>query len=341
MRPHPLILALTLLAPTAHAAPLDGVKTYLLDRLQAQRRATTALREAADRYYTLARAANFDYARVARTPAARTALQIARARWSEASPLYEEVEGIVAGVESLAAFDLILDAGVSAAEGGEDVVPFDLALPDGRTLKKPGNLFGVTEGALWGTVPAYRTRARLDLDGDGRLGFGDALPDANVLRAAAGELDRQTTALVKAAGAWTPGRADVFGALVGNVPTVGPVFFDGWKTSRFVLGDRAGRADFVALSRLGDLVGNIASWQAMYAGLSPDVKAKNAALDRQITAGLNDLKAYVERLARQERTRRFTPEQADTLQAEGQNRATAVTGRLTQAAALLGVKVAP
>lgn len=349
MRHIPLTLAALLLAPCALAqsrpAPgdLSGVKTYLLTRLADQKAGTARLKNAADRYYTLAKGADFDYARLARTNAGavRAALQGARAGWSVASPRYEEVEGIVAGVESLSEFDLILDAGVSGAEGGEDVVPFDLRLPDGRTLARPGNLFGVNEGALWGTVKSFGTPARLDLDGDGRLGFGDTLPDAQVLKAAAGELDRQTAALVKAASTWTPTQADVFGALVGNVPTVGPVFFDGWKTSRFVLGARSQRRDFVVISRLSDLVGNVASWQAMYAGLSPSVRARNAALDRQISAGLTDLRSFAARLARQEQSRRFTPEQADTLQAEGQNRATAITGRLTQAAALLGVEVQP
>ena len=50
---------------------------------------------------------------------------------------------MVAGVPSLAQYDIILDAGAAGSEGGENVVPFDLALPDGRVLAKPGNLFGV------------------------------------------------------------------------------------------------------------------------------------------------------------------------------------------------------
>lgn len=340
----PFILA-ALLGHSTLAAPaasdLSGVKTYLLSRLQDQKLGTAQLARAADRYYALARAANFDYARLAKSdPAAlRAALQDARAGWTKASPLYEEVEGIVAGVASLSQFDLILDAGVSGAEGGEDVVPFDLKLPNGKTLPRPGNLFGVNEGALWGTVKAFSTAVKFDLNGNGKADFGEELPDANVLKAAAAQLDQQTGLLIAAAQKWTPTQADVLSALVGNVPTVGPVFFDGWKTSRFVLGGGAKRSDFVVISRLSDLVGNINSWQAMYAGLSPALKAKDAALDAQIAADLAGLKGFVQKLERQEKARRFTPEQADTLQAEGQNRATAITGKLTQAAALMGVKV--
>ncbi|BDP41893.1 Efem/EfeO family lipoprotein [Deinococcus aetherius] len=339
MKLFPILLTLTL-AGGAQAASLGGVKTYLGGKLGVQAAGTAGLVRGADRYYALAKAANFDYKQLAAQPGpVRAALQEARAGWTKASPAYEDIEGIVAGVEALSDFDLILDAGTSAAEGGEDVVPFDLKLPDGKVLAKPGNLFGVNEAALWGTVRTFGSGVPFDVDGNGKIDFGDGLPDANVLKAAAAELNRQTLALRKAAAAWTPTRADVFGALAGNVPTVGPVFFENWKTSRFVLGERSKRTDFVVISRLSDLSGNVRSWQAMYAGLKPDVRAKNAALDAQITSGLSDLAAFVARLERLERTRRFTPEQADTLQEEAQNRATAVTGRLTQAAALLGVKV--
>lgn len=335
-----VLAPLQALAQTTPTTNLSGVKTYLTGRLTVQAAGSAQLVKGADAYYRLAQAAGFDYRKLATNKAAvQAALKEARAGWTRASPVYEEVEGIVAGVESLSAFDLILDAGTSAAEGGEDVVPFDLKLPSGRVLPRPGNLFGVNEGTLWNTVASFSSGVAFDVDGDGRLGFGDKLPDANVLKAAAGELSRQTGLLQKAAAAWQPTRSDVFGALVGNVPTVGPVFFENWKTSRFVLGTGTTRTDFVVISRLSDLNGNVASWEAMYRGLAPEVKAKNPQLDRQIAEGLNSLNAYVARLAAQEKRRRFTPEQADTLQAEAQNRATAITGRLTQAAALLGVKV--
>lgn len=346
----PNVLALSLLlvplvnataeARAASSANLSSVKTYLTARLSVQAAGTAQLVKGADAYYVLAKAAGFDYRKLASQKAAvQAALKMARAGWTKASPVYEEVEGIVAGVESLSAFDLILDAGTSAAEGGDDVAPFDLRLPGGKVLPRPGNLFGVNEGTLWNTVGRFSSGVAFDVDADGRLGFGDRLPDAGVLKAAAAELNRQTGELRRAAADWQPTRQDVFAALVGNLPTVGPVFFENWKTSRFVLGSGTTRTDFVVISRLTDLQGNVASWKAMYRGLSPEVKAKNAALDSQIVTGLNSLNGYVARLATQEKTRRFTPEQADTLQAEAQNRATAITGRVTQAAALLGVSV--
>ncbi|CAM4103896.1 imelysin family protein [Deinococcus marmoris] len=338
MRIATILLGLGLLT-SASAADLSDVKTYLNGKLDTQLAGTRALSAAADGYYALAKGADFDYAALARNPQTRAALQTARTGWTKASPAYEDIEGIVAGVEALSEFDVILDAGTSAADGGEDVVPFDLKLPNGKTLTKPGNLFGVNEGTIWGTVKAYSSGVAFDVDGNGNMDFGDQLPDANVLKAAAAELHRQSGELQKAANAWNPSREDVFGALVGNVPTVGPVFFEDWKSSPFVIGSKSTRTDFVVISRMSDLSGNVSSWRAMYRGLSPDVKAKNAELDGQIQSGLNELALYVNKLVAREQTRRYTPEQAEQLQREAQNRATAITGRITQAAALLGVRV--
>jgi hypothetical protein len=52
--------------------------------------------------------------------------------WIEGNPYYERMEGVVAGTPSLAEYDVILDAGSSAAEDPESAVPFDLTLSDGR-----------------------------------------------------------------------------------------------------------------------------------------------------------------------------------------------------------------
>ncbi len=327
-----------LLLGSASAADLSSVKAYLGQKIATQIEGTVQLKRGADQYYDLAKAANFDYKKLAQNPKIRAALQTARAGWDKASPMYEDMEGIVAGVDKLSEFDNILDAGTSGAEGGEDMVKFDLKLPNGKVLPKPGNLFGINESALWGTFPAYTTGIAYDINGNGKLDFGDKLPDANVLKAAADRLDSESRRLQTTAQGWQPTREDVFGALIANVPTVGPVFFEDWKTSPFVLGDKSKRRDFVVISRMSDLKGNISSWQTMYQGLSSDVKAKNPNLDQQITTGLNHLAAYVNKLIAREKTRRYTPEQAEQLQRDAQNRATAVTGHITQAAALIGIK---
>ena len=115
----------------AESAGVASVKTYLLERLSVQKAGTAQLEVAADQYLALAKAANFDYTRLASQPeAVRGALRDARAGWSKASPIYESIEGIVAGVEMLASFDVNLDAGTSKSEGGDGMVEFDLKRRD-------------------------------------------------------------------------------------------------------------------------------------------------------------------------------------------------------------------
>ena len=249
------------------------------------------------------------------------------------------MEGIVAGTPGLAAFDVDIDAGTSAAEGGEDVVSFDLTLPDGRTLPRPGNLFGVTESALWGTFADYEVRdVQADFNGDGTLAYGDALPDASVLKSSADELAAQSARLADAAAAWQPTEPEAFGALIHNVPTVGD-FVDSWRHSRFVAGE-TGTRDFGAISRLSDIIDNITSWQTIYRGLSPAVAAVDQPSDAQIRQGLDDLKTYIgEIYAREQSGKRYTPEDADLIRKEAQDRATAVTGEISQVAAQLNITV--
>lgn len=327
-------------AQAAPVADLTSIKTYLVTKAFVLRTHTDALKRASTQYYYLAAAKQFNYEQLwAEQPAlVVAALTDARAAWLASSPLYEQVEGIVAGVPSLAEYDVILDAGASAAEGGDAVVPFDLVLPDGRVLVKPGNLFSVTESTLWGTEPAYIVSGLwADLNGDGVRDFGETLPDANVLYAGAAALDLYTGGLQGAADAWTPTAADAFTALVTMVPTMAE-YFASWKESRFVKGEASTQRDFNVISRLADIQDILGSLQVVYAGISPLVRAVDATEDGRIAGGLSDLKAFVADIHAQEQAgRRFTPEEADLLGAEAQHRATALTGQIAQMAARLGI----
>ncbi len=330
-------------APAADGAALGAIKTYLLAKTATLKASTTAVKATSDRYYALAQAANFDYVSLwAKQPAdVSKALQDAKQAWTAASPLYEQMEGIVAGTPSLAQFDINLDAGASAAEGGDSVVSIDIKLPDGKMLSKPGNLFGVTESTLFGTYPEYIVaNVQPDLDGDGKVGFGEVLPDANVLKGGVDLLDSTVGELATTAATWQPTEAEAFGALIGNVPTVS-AFFDAWKNSRFVVTDPAKASrEFAAISRLSDIVDNVTSWQTIYTSLSPAVAKVDAPSDQQIQQRLGDLKTYVADIyAKEQGGKRYTPEEADLLSAEAQNRATAIVGQITQVAAKLKITV--
>jgi hypothetical protein len=71
------------------------------------------------------------------------------------------------------------------------------------------------------------------------------------------------------------------------------------------------------------------------------IKQVDASEDSQISQELADLKSFVADVAKQEQEgRHYTAEEADTLGAEAQNRATAITGRITQIAARLNIAIA-
>ena len=63
---------------------------------------------------------------------------------------YETVEGIVAGVPSMADYDIYLDAGVPASEGPENVANVILDMGNGKKIDKQGALFTyIIEPMLW------------------------------------------------------------------------------------------------------------------------------------------------------------------------------------------------
>lgn len=326
----------------AEATDLSGIKDYLLGKASDLQASSAALKLAADDYYAQAEAAGFDYAALwAADPAKVTvAIDAARTAWLAASPTYEQMEGIVAGVPSLAEYDVILDAGSSAEEDPEGAVPFDLELPDGRVFAQPGNLFGVLESTLWGTYADFSSGIEADLDGNGEIGFGEVLPDANVLKGAADLLDSYVNELADASEAWQPTESDAFTALVVMVPTMSE-YFESWKNSRFVAGEASTQRDFVVISRLSDIQDILSSLQVVYAEVKDRVARVDATQAEQIETNLADLKTFVAGVYEEEQAgKQFTAEEADLLGAEAQDRATAIAGQVAQVAAALGIEIA-
>ncbi len=344
------VLALALGACQPSAAPatqeasstdLSGIKNYLTAKIDELEAASADLVSAADEYYTLAEAAGFDYEALWTDKAteAAAAVMAARAAWLEVSPLYEQTEGIVAGVPTLADYDVILDAGAAGSEDPEGAVPFDLELPDGRVLPQPGNLFGVLESTLWGTEPEYSSGIIADVDGNGES-FSDRLPDANVLKSAADLTHSYIVELKDATAAWTPTESDAYTALVVMVPTMSE-YFESWKNSRFVAGDESTQRDFVVISRLADIQGILSSLQVVYAEIKDQVVAYDAGQAELIEQSMADLKAFVAGVYAEEQAGKvFTAEEADVLGQEAQDRATAVAGQVAQVAAALNVEIA-
>jgi hypothetical protein len=324
------------------AGELAGVKRYLLDHTARLSAFTGRFEANAERYFELAQQAEFAYPALwnEQRDELTSLLQETKTLWIEGNPAYERMEGVVAGVPELSKYDVILDAGTSAAEDPASAVPFDLQLPDGRTLEQPGNLFNLTEGALWGATRAFTARnVRPDLDGDGTLEFGEVLPDANVLVGAARAFDRYAGELDAAAKSWSPDDSDAFTALVVMVPTMSE-YFGQWKQSRFVAGARAKSESFNVVSRLSDIRDILAGLEVVYAGVEPKVAQESKARSEQIGRELAGLRSSVGDLHQRERAgNRFTAQEAELLGRDAQDRATSIAGQVSQAAAELGVEI--
>ena len=346
-----LVTALTLGAATSsaasHANQPEGVKlaptkAYLLDHTAQLKDFTIRFRKLGNRYYALARSTGFDHTRLWATKRSqvRTLLARSKALWVEGNPYYERMEGVVAGTPSLSLYDVIIDAGSSLNEDPASAVPFDLKLPDGRVLRKPGNFYNLTEGMLWGTRPDLDAKGiKADLDGDGKTEFGEVLPDAAVFKAAVDGFVVYSTRLQRAARAWKPTASDAFTAVIVMVPTMSE-YFEQWKISRFVLGDRASGDAFNVVSRLSDIGDILGGLRVIYAGIRPAIANVDPQQAAQTKRELDSLWQFVGQLKKQERAgRRFTPEQAETLGRTAQERATAIAGQVTQSAARLKVKI--
>ncbi|MBA3450899.1 MAG: EfeM/EfeO family lipoprotein [Chloroflexia bacterium] len=323
-------------------ADLESVKTYLLEHVGKSKAGTAAVLEYAQRYYDLAEASSFDYEALwaSNGPAIVTLLDEARRVWvEEASTNYELSEGLVAGVPSLAYYDVWIDAGPSGEDDPANALDVSVTLPDGRVLEKPGSLYHyVTEPALWGTRDDF-VGLRVDMDGDGAVEVGEALPETNALLGAAQALDAATAELEAAVKVWEPTPSDTFTALVIMIPTMSG-YFEEWKESVFVAGEETEEVRFVGVSRLADVSGILQGLDVTYGNIQPAIDAVDPAMAEQIEVELGDLLTFVQDLYEREAAgTQFTPEQADQFGAELQSRATGIAGQISQAAALLDIPI--
>lgn len=307
---------------------LRALKRYLLQHTARLTTDTKAI-DANATAYAAARKAGDD---------ARVAELVRRGQnlFRRANPAYEEMEGVVAGVPELADYDLIIDAGGDASDP-QNAVPFSITTADGRTYKQPGNFYYLIETALFGTEPKWSRRA--DLDGDGKVEFGEALPDPAFYTAAAKDFARTAVELDAAAKEWSPRPQDAFTALVVMTPTMSE-YFNAWKASRFIAGDASEEKGFVAASRLQDIADILGGLELVYANVKPSIATVDPQQAEQTGRSLAELTAFAERLRDAEaKGKAFTARDADTLGSEAQRRAEAIAGQVSQAAGRLGVEL--
>ncbi len=113
-------------------------------------------------------------------------------------------------------------------------------------------------------------------------------------------------------------------------------YFDAWKNSRFIAGNKAEEKGFVATSRLSDIRDILGGIVLIYDNLKPSIEAVDADGAGQTAQQLAELHALAERLLTEEEGgKRFTADEADTLGSEAQRRAEAIAGQVSQQAGKL------
>jgi hypothetical protein len=324
---------------TQAQADLTPVKDYLLEHTEQLSSDTQEMRGTAEDYYELAKSVDFDYDELLaqHRDEAADLVKSLQQQFHDANPAYEQMEGVVAGVPSLADFDVIIDAGGDASDP-ENAVPFSIKTPGGRTFKQPGNFNYLIETSAYGTDERFVAKGvKPDLDGDGKVEFGEALPDADFLVAAARDFETNAKELDKAAREWEPTDQDAFTALVVMTPTMSE-YFEAWKNSRFIAGDKATEKAFVTSSRLNDITDILGGLVLVYDSLQPRIEEASPDQAAQTGKALRDLHDFADRLRAQEASgKQFTAQDADTLGSEAQDRAEAIAGQVSQAAGKLGI----
>jgi Imelysin len=325
----------------AGAAQLQPVKDYLTDHSAELVDQVEVLRENADEYYALAESVDFDYERLLdeHGDEVEEILADSKEAFVAANPAYEQMEGIVAGVPRLAQYDVDIDAG-SDASTPEDAVSFSLTTPSGKQLEQPGNLFFLTETALYGTNPDLLAKGvKGDVNGNGKVEFGEGLPDADIYKATLDEFEKQAKNLDADAQEFEPTPSDALTSIVIMTPTMSE-YFEAWKNSRFIAGDGASELGFVATSRLSDIADILGGILVTYDGMEPMIATENPQQAKQTKKELQSLVAFAADLRdREANGEKFSAKQADALGAQAQAQAEAIAGQVTQAAKQLEVEL--
>jgi hypothetical protein len=240
---------------------------------------------------------------------------------------YETVEGIVAGVESLSHYDVYLDAGLPAGQGTEDeTAPVKLTLSNGKVIDKKGSLFTyIIEPTLWAGNPDYAVE----------VAPKTFLPKAEVLTAAASDVDAKIGSLLADAKSWTPTDADLVGAMVTMTPTLSD-YFEDWKESRYSA-EKSGR--FQAVSRVSDMRGIMMSCDVMYKAIHEKLSEKDKALAGSINKGFEDILAFLNKIdAKETKKETFTIAQIDELATQAKDKTDKLVPQIEQAGALVNKK---
>lgn len=316
---------------------VNKVKDFEMEHAQKLHQQADVLKDLAEDYYEDIKGFHFNYDKawsVNKEDLTKDIEAMKRA-WLEASNNYEIMEGLVAGMPQTVKFDLILDAGIPASEGDEDVAPHDLQCQGGKIYKRPGNFFhNLLEPTLWGTHQDYIGK-KVDLNNDGQITRGEALPDSTWLRCVTRGFDHHAEELLETVSGLNMTLTDVFTAELTMIPTMGD-YFEDWKNSRILGKSEA----FIALSRLFDIKGISGGLKVAYeSAIHPKLKNVDPKLDNQIRLAFYDLVSFVDNAYMEEESGHiFKPADADAYSGEAQNMADKLSALIAKAAKKLDIK---
>ena len=265
----------------------------------------------------------------------------AKALWIEGNPYYERVEGVVAGTPSLSVYDVILDAGSSAKEDPASAVPFDLKLADGRVLGSR---------AISTTSPRECSGERCPSTRPGRQGRPRRRREGRVRRGASGcgRLQGGGRRIRRSTPGSSTARRARGSRRIRRLHGGGRDGADDERVLRAVEGlpvrarQPARRATRSTSSRASPTSATSSAGSGSSTpGSSPRSRRSTSSRRPRRSASSTACGRSSAKLRKQESSgRRFTPEQADSLGRTAQERATAIAGQVTQAAARLKVKIA-
>ncbi len=240
---------------------------------------------------------------------------------------YETVEGIVAGVPSMADYDIYLDAGVPASQGPDDVALVVLELGNDQKIDKQGSLFTyIIEPMLWGGDKRWV----VPVDGGKKL-----LPRPEVLTAAAKDVNKKLGELLADAKAWNASVSDCFGAMVVMTPTLSD-YFEDWKESRYSK-EKSGR--FQAVSRVSDMRGIMGSCQVMYEAVEKQVSEKDKSLAKSVDTGFKGIMGFLDKIEKREKQGEITGAEIDELATQAKEKTDKLVPQIEQSAAVVGIKI--
>lgn len=253
---------------------------------------------------------------------------------------YETIEGIVAGVRDLVAYDIYFDSGVPKSQGSTDspVAPVVVRDAVGKTIvDRDGNLFHyVIEPCLYGAKSTFVEK--LDAPAAEALGI-KFLPRANVALAAAKDAARQSDLFVASCKAWQPRVEDCIGALVWMTPTFN-TYFNDLRDSLYSPNPTA----YISESRVKDMRGIMSSLRLIYSSIHPGVQQKDPALARQLQAEYDAILIFIDQTdARDRRAResrgRLSRVELEEMAQKAKSMSDQLAPKIKLAAAQIGAQV--